>query len=88
MSPKTHSITFGLILASGVLLATQSFADDTMTRASMTSHQAMKDCIEQQKTADVNMSKAEMKRICKDKLKQQKATGDMPEQPPTDTPHN
>jgi pentapeptide MXKDX repeat protein len=72
----------------GLILGSSAFADDTMSHASMTTHQAMKDCIEQQRTADVNMSKAEMKRICKDKLKNQKATGDMPEQPATDTPHN
>jgi hypothetical protein len=72
----------------GLLSGSAVFADDTMTHASMTTHQAMKDCIEQQKTADVNMSKAEMKRICKDKLKAQKATGEMPQQPPTDAPHN
>ena len=71
----------------GLLLAGSAFADDTMSRATMSTHQAMKDCIEQQKTADVNMSKAEMKRICKDKLKKQKATGDMPQQPATDAPH-
>jgi hypothetical protein len=29
-----------------------------------------------------------MKRLCRDKLKDQKATGDMPEQPAADTPHN
>jgi hypothetical protein len=59
-----------------------------MSRASMTEHQAMKDCMERQKAAAVNMSKAQMKRLCKDKLKDQKATGDMPERPPTDAPHN
>jgi hypothetical protein len=77
--------TFALI---GLAFGSCVFADDAMTRSSMTKHQAMKDCIEQQKTAGVNMSKAEMKRICKDKLKNQKATGDMPEQPATDAPHN
>ena len=63
-----------------------ALADDTMTRSSMTKHQAMKECIEQQKTANVNMSQGEMKRICKDRLKQQKATGDMPEKPAADAP--
>jgi hypothetical protein len=75
-------------LLMGLLVASAAFSDEPMTQASMSKSQAMKDCIEQQKTADVNMSKAEMKRICKDKLKQQKATGDMPQQPPTDAPHN
>jgi hypothetical protein len=44
--------------------------------------------MERQKSADVNMSKAQMKRLCKDKMQEQKATGDMPEQPPADAPHN
>jgi len=57
-----------------------------MKHASMNKHQAMKDCMERQKTAGVNMSKGEMKRICKDKLKEQKATGDMPQQPAADAP--
>jgi hypothetical protein len=48
----------------------------------------MKDCMERQKAAAVNMSNAQMKRLCKDKLREQKATGDMPEKPPADAPHN
>jgi hypothetical protein len=76
-------------LALAALLAGSSaLADDTMSRATMTPHQALKDCIEKQKTVDVNMSHAQMKTLCKDKLKAQKATGDMPEQPPKDVPHN
>jgi hypothetical protein len=75
------------VVITGLMLGSSAFADDTTSHAGMTTHQAMKDCIEQQKTADVNMSKAEMKRICKDKLKNQKATGDMPQQPATDAPH-
>jgi hypothetical protein len=63
-------------------------AEDSPPGSAMTPQQAMKDCIEQQKAANVSMSNAEMKRICKDKLKDQKATGAMPEQPPRDTPHN
>jgi hypothetical protein len=78
-----------LSLALAALLVGSSvMADDTMSRATMTPHQALKDCIEKQKTVDVNMSNSQMKRLCKDKLKAQKATGDMPEQPPTDAPHN
>jgi len=48
----------------------------------------MKDCMERQKAGPVNMSKAQMKQFCRDKLKDQKATGDMPEQPAADAPHN
>jgi len=66
----------------------QSFADDSVSRATPTDHQMMKDCIEKQKTADVTMSEAQMKRICKDQLKQQKQSGIPADPPPTDTPHN
>lgn len=77
-----------ILALAGLVAAGHALADDSMPRASMTEHQAMKDCMERQKAAAVNMSKAQMKRLCKDKLKDQKATGDMPERPPTDAPHN
>jgi pentapeptide MXKDX repeat protein len=83
-APMNRSLTTRSIKALavlGFLLGTAAFADDTMSR-----HQMMKECIERQKTKDVAMSKSEMKRYCKDELKRQKATGAMPEQPPTDTP--
>jgi len=83
MNPLVH--TFAI---AGLILAGSALADDSMSRSSMTKEQAMKDCIEQQKTAGMNMSKAQMKRMCKDKLKEQKATGDMPEHPAADAPHN
>ena len=72
----------------GIAFASVAYADDSMTPSSMTPEQAMKDCIERQKTTGMSMSEEQMKRICKDKLKSQKATGDMPEQPATDVPHN
>jgi hypothetical protein len=65
-----------------------ALADDSMKSATPTSHQMMQDCIERQKAADVNMSRAAMKRICKDQLKQQQKTGVPAEPAPTDTPHN
>jgi hypothetical protein len=68
------------------LVATLAFGDDSMHRAAPTDHQMIKECIEKQKTKDVNMSKAEMKQFCKDELKKQKETGALPEQPPTDAP--
>jgi pentapeptide MXKDX repeat protein len=71
----------GLILCAGPALA-----DDSMSQVTMSKSQQLKDCMERQKTADVTQSKAEMKRICKDQLKQQKQTGALPEAPPTDTP--
>ena len=83
MNPLVYTVAIA-----GLFVACNALADDSMARSSMTKEQAMKDCIEQQKTAGVNMSKAQMKRMCKDKLKVQKATGDMPEQPASDAPHN
>jgi len=70
------------------LVATLAFGDDSMHRAAPTDHQTIKECIEKQKTKDVNMSKAEMKQFCKDELKKQKETGALPEQPPVDAPQN
>jgi hypothetical protein len=69
-------------LAATALLAGPVMADDSLSRATPTKHQAMKDCIEKQKTADVNMSKSQMERLCKDEIKRQKASGDTP--PPVD----
>jgi hypothetical protein len=68
-------------LAATALLAGPVMADGSMARATPSKHQAMKDCIEKQKTADVNMSKSEMERLCKDEIKRQKATGDSPPPP-------
>jgi hypothetical protein len=70
------------------LCAAQAMADDSVSRATPTDHQMMKECIERQKTADVTMSKAAMTRLCKDQLKQQKQTGTPPEPAPVDSPHN
>jgi pentapeptide MXKDX repeat protein len=74
------------LAALGLVLGAAAFADDSMSRATPSDHQMLKECIERQKTKDVTMSKSEMKRYCKDELKRQKATGSMPEQQPTDTP--
>jgi hypothetical protein len=73
-----------LLPIAAALLAGQVLADDPMPRATPTHHQSLKSCIEKQKTADVNMSKSEMKRICKDEIKRENA-GDAPP-PPIDTP--
>jgi pentapeptide MXKDX repeat protein len=83
LNPLVHTLALA-----GLIVAGHALADDSMSRASMTREQALKDCMERQKAGAVNMSKAQMKRLCKDKLKDQKATGDMPEQPATDAPHN
>jgi len=82
-----NSLIRTLALTGLILCGTQAFADDSMTQATMTDHQKMKDCIEKQKQGNVNMSTAEMKRVCKDEMKKQKATGEV-SPPPTDTPHD
>jgi hypothetical protein len=68
-------------------LAMQVCADDSMTRATPNKHQMMKECLEKQKTVDVNMSKSEMTRLCKDEIKKAQTVGDAP-LPPSDTPHD
>lgn len=83
-SQMTRSI--GALSLLSVLLGGAVFADDSMSRATPSDHQMMKECIERQKTKDVTMSKSEMKRYCKDELKRQKATGSQPERQPIDTP--
>jgi hypothetical protein len=77
-----------LVLVGLSVCGSHAFADDSMSRSTPTNHQMMQDCIERQKTADVNRSQAEMKRICKDQLKQQKQTGVPAEPAPTEPPHN
>jgi hypothetical protein len=84
MKHTINSMTFVALTLCGAY----ALADDSMSHVTMTKSQSMKDCIERQKTADVSMSKAEMKRICKDQLKQQKQTGAPTEPQATDTPHN
>ena len=83
-----NRIAAALTLIGSSLCSVQAFADDTVDRATPTDQQTMKECIEKQKTADVTMSEAQMKRICKDQLKQQKQSGIPAEPAPTDTPHN
>jgi pentapeptide MXKDX repeat protein len=73
-----------LALAATLVLAGSALADDSMDRATPSKHQMMKDCVEKQKTADVNMSKAAMERFCKDEVKRRIA-GDAPP-PPSDPP--
>jgi hypothetical protein len=74
------------LLLATALVAGTALADDSMDRATPTKHQTFKECIAKQKTADVNMSKSQMTRLCKDEMKREKA-GDTP-LPPTDAPHN
>ena len=83
-----NRIVTALTLTGFAVCSVQALADDTVSRATPTNHQMLKECIEKQKTADVTMSEAQMKRICKDRLKQQKQSGIPTEPAPTDTPHN
>ncbi len=86
MNRSRMARSIGAVTLFGFLLGTAAFADDSMSRATPSDHQMMKECIERQKTKDVTMSKSDMKRYCKDELKRQKATGSLPEPPPVDTP--
>jgi hypothetical protein len=78
----------GLALMSMASFALQPVrADDAMTQSTPTKQQLMKDCIRKHQTDDVNLSKSQLNRLCKDELKQQKATGTPPPPaPPTDGP--
>jgi hypothetical protein len=77
--------TQSVLLIAALLAGGWSLADDSVSRATPTRHQSMKECIEKQKTADVTMSKSEMTRICKDELKRQKDFAETTP-PPRDTP--
>jgi hypothetical protein len=79
---------YSTVLVAATLCAAQAPADDSMSHVTMTKSQMMKDCIEKQKTADVTMSKAAMKRMCRDQLKAQKETGTPTDPPPVDKPAN
>jgi hypothetical protein len=83
-NPMTR-ITHCAIAFAAIVAVTASYADDSVSRATPSDHQALKACIEKQKTADVTMSKSEMTRICKDELKRQKALGESTP-PPSDSP--
>lgn len=72
------------LVVAAALSAGTALADDSMDRATPTKHQTFKECIAKQKTADVNMSKSQMTRLCKDEMKRAKS-GDTP-LPPTDAP--
>jgi hypothetical protein len=83
-----NNTIISLVLVGLSVCSTYALADDSMSRTIPTNHQAMQDCIQKQKMADVTMSQAAMKRICKDQLKQQKQTGAPADPAPTDTPRN
>jgi len=74
---------YSSVFAAAALLGVQAFADDSVSRATPTKHQSMKECIEKQKTADVTMSKSQMARICRDELKRKQLGESAP--PPSDT---
>lgn len=83
----------GLILA-GVLLSGLSAAADGLgidehapSRATPTTHESMKDCIQKQKSSNVTMSKSQMTRICRDELKRHRRYGETTP-PPADSPRN
>jgi hypothetical protein len=77
---------YSSVFAAAALLGVQAFADDSVSRATPTKHQSMKECIEKQKTADVTMSKSQMARICRDELQRKQRGESAP--PPSDTAHD
>lgn len=89
-APRFHSDTMKrttvLSLVPLLLTGAAAFADDSMSRVTPSDHQAIKECIAQQKTNNVAQSKSEMKRFCKDQLKAQKVTGETPAPPVDRTP--
>ncbi len=88
MNRVYDSLALAAVIACGSLVGTPARADEAVGRATPTKQEMMKDCIEKQKTADVTMSKAQMKRMCRDKFKQQKVDGTPLDPPASDTPHN
>jgi hypothetical protein len=85
----THSkrLTSLAVLSLACFALHTAQAEDSMTQSSPTKQQLMKDCIRKHQTADVNQSKSQLNRICKDELKQQKLTGTPPPPaPPSDGP--
>ncbi|MDP9082829.1 MAG: hypothetical protein M3N50_03575 [Pseudomonadota bacterium] len=86
MNRVTNLMGLAFVIASGTLIAMTARADEAVGLATPTKQEMMKDCIEKQKTADVTMSKAQMKRICRDRFKQQKVSGTPLDAPASDTP--
>jgi hypothetical protein len=82
---ETMKRTAVLSLVPLLLAGAAAIADDSMSRVTPSDHQTIKECMAQQKSNNVAQSKSEMKRYCKDQLKQQKVTGDTPA-PPVDRP--
>jgi hypothetical protein len=78
VNQSKHGLMSIAALALGCLMMQTVCADDSMSRATPTKKQMMKDCIRKHETADVNLSKPELNRICKDELKQDKLTGSPP----------
>jgi hypothetical protein len=87
---KENSMKRAILLALPLMFAGAAvIADESVPRASPTDAQAIKTCMDKQKAnSNVTMSEGQLKRYCKDKLKEQKATGAMPEKPPEDTPRD
>jgi hypothetical protein len=75
---KSKNLPGLVIFALASVMVQPGNADDSMARATPTKKQMMKDCIRKHETADVNLSKSELNRICKDELKQEKVTGSPP----------
>jgi hypothetical protein len=86
MKAITLAPALALVILSCAIAPAQ--ADDSTSLAAPTHQQMMKDCLEKQKTADVTQTKSQMKRMCRDQLKQQKVSGTPLDAPPVDSPKN
>ena len=75
--------SLALLSLASVLAAPMSHADDAMTRATPTKKQMMRDCVRKHQSSDVNLSKSELNRICKDEVRKERLNGTPP---PTDAP--
>ena len=64
-----------LLLISASFISLQGFADQAMKQATPNKHQLLKDCERKHQMQDVNLSKSELARLCKDELKAGKQTG-------------
>ena len=61
-------------------------ADAPMDRATPNRRELIQDCIRAHQSGDVNLSKSELHRICKEEVKHNKTVADAP--PPQDAPKN
>lgn len=70
-------------LTGALVFSVQTFADDSMSQSTQTTHQMMKSCMAKQKANNASMSYASRKKACKDQMR-----GDSSMQMPKDSLSN